>query len=88
MITGVFLTIVYGFILVITAPFRITPDVSLPAIITGAISDASRAVMSLDEIFPVHETFFILIGVFVLYEAAYFGMKLVNWIIRKIPGIS
>lgn len=80
--------LIYGLVLTVTAPFRLTPVVSLPSGITSSIAHASAYVSSLDTIFPVHETVYIFLYVFVLYEVALFAYKLINWVIRKIPGIS
>lgn len=83
-----FINIAYALIYGITLPIRSADIVSLPSSFTSAISAGSSAVMSFDDIFPVHEIVFIFIAFFLVYEAAYFGLKLINWVIRKIPTIS
>ncbi len=80
--------VIYPAVFALTAVFRLTPIVTLPSSFTSAISNASGAVDSLNQFVPVFELFLILIGFFLVYEIAYFGMKLVNWVIRKIPTIS
>lgn len=88
MISNFFIYIVYIFIFAITSVFRLAPDVSLPFGLTASISTASEYVSSLDAFFPVHELVTVLIGVFLVYESAYFAYKLIMWVIRKIPMIS
>jgi hypothetical protein len=83
-----FIDVVFLFIYGLTAVLRLAPDVSLPSSITGSISTASGYISSLDAFFPVHELVIIFLVVFVAYEVAYFGYKLIMWVIRKIPGIS
>lgn len=88
MITKGFLTIVYLFLYAITAPFRILPNVSLPATLLDPITTAGHYAISLDHFFPVHELFWIIVGVFVVFEIAVLAWKFINWVIRKIPTIS
>jgi len=86
-VTG-FLYTVYALIYSLTAVFRLAPEVSLPTAITDSISTASAYMSAIDLFFPVHEMVFIFLYVFVVYELAVFAYKLLNWVIRKIPGIS
>lgn len=88
MIPTLFLNLVYGLIYTITAPFRLAPLVTLPDVLTTAISQASSYARAIDNFFPVHEMFFIFLYVFVVYELTLFAYKLIMWVIRKIPGIS
>jgi hypothetical protein len=87
MIFTVLINIVFGFIFALTAPFRLLPDVTLPASWLTAVDTASEYVLSLNNFFPV-TILLTVFGVFLAYEVAYFGMKLINWVIRKIPTIS
>ena len=87
MIFVALINIVYLFVYGLTAVFRITPIVTLPATWTQSVEIAGHYIISLDHFIPVA----IIVGaliVFTVYEIAYFGMKLVNWVIRKIPTIS
>lgn len=87
MITDAFIGIVYLFIFALTALFRVTPVVSLPGTWTDSVEIAGHYIISLDHFVPVA----VIIGalfIFTVYEIAYFGMKLINWVIRKIPGIA
>lgn len=87
MIVTLLLTIVYYFIYGITAVFRLTPVVTLPTNITSAVTTASGYISGINDFFPV-STIVTILGIFLSYELAYFTMKLVNWVIRKIPTIS
>lgn len=87
MITTGILGIVYAFIFVITAIFRATPIVSLPSNITSAVSTAGGYIAGINTFVPIG-TITAIFGIFLAYEFAYFTMKLINWVIRKIPGIS
>jgi len=87
MIVTLLLTIVYYFIYGITAIFRLTPNVSLPTNVTSAVATASGYISSLSDFLPIG-TLVTILGIFLAYEFAYFSMKLINWVIRKIPGIS
>lgn len=87
MIVTLLLTIVYYFIYGITAVFRLAPIVSLPASVTSAVTTASGYISSLNDFLPIG-TLITILGIFLAYELSYFTMKLINWVIRKIPGIS
>jgi hypothetical protein len=87
MIIDAFLIIIYGFIYAITSPFRLAPIVSLPVSWSDAVTTGGHYALSLNTILPV-TTLLAVFGVFLAYEVAYFGVKLVNWVIRKIPTIS
>lgn len=88
MIVTLFLTIVYAFIYALTAIFRLAPDVALSPSIAQSVATPVSLALSINDFFPVTETLIIFTGVFVVYEVAYFGYKIIMWIIRKIPGIS
>jgi len=88
MIIDAILSVIHGFIYALTAIFRILPDVSLPPNIAQSVATPVALAVSINDFFPVVETLAIFVGVFVVYEVAYFGYKIIMWIIRKIPGIS
>jgi len=88
MIFQIFINIAYALVFTVTAPFRLLPYVTLPSEMTSAITSASGAVNSFDDLFPVHEIIYLFLFFFLVYEIAYFGVKLINWVIRKIPTIS
>ena len=87
MIIDAFISIVYLFVYAITSPFRLAPVVSLPVSWTDAVTTAGHYALSLNTILPI-TTLLTVFGVFLAYEVAYFGVKLINWVIRKIPTIS
>ncbi len=86
-VTG-FLFIIFGFLYGLTSPLRAVGDVSISSTVTGTISTASGYISSLNDFIPVVELLYVLTVMFLVYEVAYFGTKLINWVIRKIPGIS
>jgi len=88
MIFALFINVVFAFVYAITAVFRLLPDVSLPSGLTSSIANASGYASAIDAFFPVHELVAVLIGVFLVYEAAYFAYKLIMWVIKKIPTIN
>jgi len=87
MIFTAFIGFVYLFVYALTAVFRATPIVSLPVAWTDAIGTAGGYIASLNYFLPV-TTLLGILGVFIAYEVAYFAVKFMNWIIRKIPTIS
>lgn len=87
MITTGLLNIIYAFIYALTAIFRLAPIVSLPMEITSAVSTARDYMEGLDTFLPI-TTLITILSLFLAYEIAYFTMKLINWVIRKIPTIS
>lgn len=88
MIIDAFLFIIFAFVFALTAIFRLAPDVTLPAAATDAIATASGYISAVNAFFPVDTLVFVFLGIFLVYEGAYFGYKLVMWVIRKIPTIS
>lgn len=87
MITTAFITIVYAFIYAISAPLRLLSDVSLPASVANAASTASNYLANVGQIFPVNTLLDILILVLAV-EGFILLYKLLNWVIRKIPGVN
>lgn len=87
MISFAILAVIYGFIYALTLPFRALDDVSLPASFTDSVNTASSYLIALDTYIPV-VIILALLAVFFAYETAYYSMKLINWVIRKIPTIS
>ena len=83
-----FLAVILAALYAILSPLLLLPDVSLDSGITSSIVTVGNWIHSIDQFFPVHETIGIFLSVFLGYEVAYFLIKLLNWIIRKIPGIS
>lgn len=87
MITALLLLILYGTLILITAPIRFLPDATLPGFITGTFTEVAGYVSSMNAIFPVGEVL-IVIGFVILIEAGLFLFKLIRWIYKKIPTIS
>lgn len=87
MIFSLFIDAIYVFVYALTAVFRLAPVVELPAGWISAVGTAGSYIAGLDVFLPV-TSLVVVLSIFLAYEIAYFGMKLVNWVIRKIPGIS
>lgn len=62
-------------------------NVSQVNLITTAITTVSSYISALDMFLPMASLLAILFLV-VLIEGSYWGVKLLNWAIRKIPGVN
>ena len=87
MITDALLTILYGFIFLITAPLRLLADVSLPADISSTIAAVSANMALLNKVIPI-TTLVSILGIVIIVETAIFTYKGIMWVIRKIPTIN
>lgn len=63
------------------------PDVSLPDGILNAVNTASGYLSPFDVILPM-ATLIAIILIFLAIEGIILIIKIINWIIRKIPGVS
>lgn len=88
MITAAFLKIIYFIFLVIGSPFLLAHDVTLSTSFTSSISNVGQVASSLNAILPVYELIVTICVLFLAYETAYLVLKLFNFVIRKIPGVS
>lgn len=68
-------------------PLSILPDAALPAALNNAFAAAANALAALSLVLPLPAIFGAL-SFWVGFEVAYFGFRSINWILRKIPGIS
>lgn len=87
MITSALINVLYLILLAVTSPLRLLTDVSPNNAIVVGISTANGYLSAVP--FPL----FILsvvgaLGFYVVFEAFYWGYKLVRWIYRKVPGVS
>lgn len=62
-------------------------DLSLLSNISSAVSTASGYLSSISAFAPV-ATLIAIIGLFLAVELFILSVKIINWIIRKIPGIN
>jgi len=85
-INGILYTIYY-FVLGITAPFRLLPDVSLPEGVSAALTSAGSYLSILDAVIPV-DTLLSVLGAFLVVETAIFTYKLIKWVYVKVPGVN
>lgn len=89
MITSALLYIIYIFILGITSPFRLLPDVFLPNSIISAITATNGFIASIYAIIPnTIISILVALGLFISIEGFILLWKIINWSIKKIPGIS
>lgn len=87
MIVSFLLFLLYNFIMAITSPLRLLPNVSLPANITSAIASTNSYLSAIDFIFPV-SVFITVFATIIGIEVLMMLYKIIMWVLRKIPGIS
>lgn len=88
MISALLLKIIYYIIWLLSSLFLLANDVSINGAFSSSIATAMSYAQAINKIFPVSELLYTIVGVFLAYEIAYFGWKIINWVIRKIPTIS
>ncbi len=81
-----FLNLAYGIVSAFLDLFP-TADISFLTNITVAVSTASGYLSAVSTFAPV-STLLIIVGLFLGVEFVILLIKIFNWIIRKIPGIS
>ena len=64
-----------------------TADTSAFSNFTDSIIQASGYLSAVDNIVPV-TTIMTIVGIFIFFETVILIIKIINWIIRKIPTIS
>lgn len=87
MITDLLLYLLYGVILVLTAPFRLLSNVSLSSDLTATITTAGSYLKAVNSILPI-DTLLAIFGIILGYEVVILTYKIIMWIIKKIPGIN
>lgn len=87
MISDIFLTFLYWVAYVATLPARILPTATLSEEVAGVMSVVSSYLTSLNFLIPVGTIGSIFVLILAL-EAGIMTLKIINWIIRKIPGIN
>lgn len=88
MILSIILKIVYYFIYLHASILLLLPDVTISQNFADNLSTGIGYAKSINNILPVNELIYTIIGVFLAYEIGYLTLKLINWLIRKIPTIS
>jgi len=63
------------------------PEVSMPDGILNAITTAGSYVSAMNIILPM-DTLMAIIGLFLTIEGVILVIKIINWVIRKIPTIN
>jgi hypothetical protein len=87
MISGYLLYLLYWILMLITLPLRVLPDATLPSEFTGTIATASGYIMFMEDLVPMQNILQYL-GLIVLFEVGILSWKLINWVLRRIPGQS
>lgn len=87
MITNFILNLLFSVISFILSPILALPNVSLPADISDAITQASNSLALVNVVVPV-STILAIIGLFFVIEIGILIFKIINYVIRKIPTIS
>lgn len=89
MIVYYILYILIGDVGIITYPVTLFPDVSLPAPIATAVTQASGVIGILYNIIPLTIiALFAVLATFLVVEGGIFAYKFVKWLYNKIPGIN
>jgi hypothetical protein len=87
MITDIFLTILYLTIKGLLTPITLLPNVSLTSSIGSAITTANGYLAALNGFVPV-DVFVIILGLVLGVEVSIWALKVISWILKKIPTIS
>lgn len=87
MISGYLLFLLYWILMLITLPLRVLPDATLPAEFTGTIATGASYIMFMEDLVPMQNILQYL-GLIVLFEVGILSWKLINWVLRRIPGQS
>lgn len=66
---------------------NIFPDVSLSDSVSSSVATASTYISGLNVVLPV-ATILTIMGLFLTIEGVILLIKIINWFIRKIPGIN
>lgn len=87
MITNIFLLTIQGFAWTITQLLGLIPVMTFPAEFTDSLAQVSQYAGAVDNFLPITSIFLIL-GLMLVLEAGIISYKIIQWVIKKIPGIS
>lgn len=85
MIISFWLTLLYGFVAVITAPLRLLADVTVNQSIAETIGTVSRYLRSINDVVPV-DHFLTALALIVTIELGIATYKVIMWIIHLVRG--
>lgn len=88
MIVYYLLKIVYWVIYAFMYVFFLLPDVSIPIEFKNSIQTGYSYAQAINSFVPVSELITGIVVIFLAYEGYYLTLKIINWIIRKIPSIN
>jgi len=89
MIVSFFIYLLYLFLLLLTAPFRLLSDTTAPSWLTDTFTAASSYLaMGFQWLPKMTWTVLLTWGVSLVILGLIFGYRGVMWIIKKIPGIG
>lgn len=84
MIVTLFLTIIYGLVWLLTAPFRLFSNVSAESGVGAAITNSTHYLASVNNFVPV-DTLATVLGLVLAIEIILALYKLTMWVIRRLP---
>lgn len=87
MITSLFINTIYAIVYLITSPFRLLSDVTLPQNFLDSIGHASSIISPLNWVVPI-DTLIDILNLFIIIELAYYTYKGIMWLIKRIPTQS
>ena len=87
MILNAILYIIFGVVYLVSSPLRLLPDISLPANVSGAITDLGVYLSTANQTIPL-TTLAQVIGAVLTVELAIFSYKGIMWIVKRIPTQS
>lgn len=87
MIVAALINILYLVLFAVTSPLRLLSDVSVNSTIVSAITTANGYISAVP--FPLFIVSLVgAVSFYVVFEAFYWGYKLLRWLYMKIPGVS
>jgi len=87
MITNLIILAFYSLAWAVYMILSLIPVVSFPAELSTAMQNISAYIGAVDNFIPV-STVLIILGLFLTIESAVLIFKVIQWIIKKIPGIN
>lgn len=81
MISNAILYIVFGALVLLTSPFRLLADVSLPSGMTSSLAQIGGYFNSVSSYLPI-STILTVFGIFIAIEGYIFAYKMIKWVRR------
>lgn len=87
MITGILISAIYIILRLFLSPILLLPSLSVESDSAQAVLTASSYINNINNFFPLN-TFLIILFLILSIEAGIMTYKIINWLLKKIPGIS